>query len=79
MILAVIVGFKNPLIWLLLLASLPRIVGGWKADPATQPYYQVATADKWKYGFAYLGLASFLGAGSWYLDNFLTNIHSTLM
>ncbi len=79
MILAVIVGFKNSLIWLLLLASLPRIVGGWKADPATQPYYQVATVDKWKYGFAYVGLATFLGAGSWYLDNFLTNIHATLM
>src|SRR5207248_2185939 len=34
----------NPLIWLLAILSLPRIVGGWKADPKTQPYYSVSAA-----------------------------------
>jgi Zn-dependent protease len=54
-------GFMNPFIWLLGLLSLPRIIGGWKADPATQPYYFVPPAVKWKYGLAYAGLAVFLG------------------
>jgi len=54
-------GFMNPFIWLLGLLSLPRIIGGWKADPATQPYYFVSPAVKWKYGLAYAGLAVFLG------------------
>jgi Zn-dependent protease len=59
-VIAVVVGFRNPLIWALLVLSIPRIIHGWRADPKTQPYYQVASAVKWKYGIAYLGLAVFL-------------------
>ncbi len=64
-------GFLNPFIWILGVLSLPRIIGGWKADPKTQPYYQVARADKWKFGVAYLGLAAILGAGYYLLHTFL--------
>jgi Zn-dependent protease len=67
-VIAFLVGFKNPLIWLLLLASLPRIIGGWKADPKTQPYYQVPVYEKWKYGMIYLGLAGFLAVGGFILN-----------
>ncbi len=60
-ILMVVFGFRNPMIWVLGFMSLPRIIGGWKADPATQPYYAVSTKAKVGYGFAYVGLAAFLG------------------
>ena len=53
----------NPLIAVLALLSLPRIIAGWKADPKTQPYYQVTASDRWKFAVAYLGLALFLGLG----------------
>lgn len=62
-VLMVIFGFRNPLILFLGIASIPRIIGAWKADPATQPYYQATTAARWKYGVAYIGLAGFLAAG----------------
>jgi hypothetical protein len=71
MIIAVIVGFRNPLIWLLLLVSIPRVISGWKADPKTQPYYQVSANDKWKYGSAYLGLASILAISGYNLQQFI--------
>jgi Zn-dependent protease len=61
---AVIVGFRNPLIWLLLIMSGPRIISAWRADPKTQPYYQVSFAAKWKYGVLYFGLAALLALGS---------------
>jgi Zn-dependent protease len=63
MIIGVIVGFQNPMIWLLLLMSVPRIISGWKADPRTQPYYQVPTIEKWKFGLIYFGLAIALALG----------------
>lgn len=59
-VLMVVLGFRNPMIWVLGLMSLPRIIGGWKADPATQPYYRVSTGVKIGYGLAYVGLACFL-------------------
>ena len=64
----VALGFLNPFIWLLGILSLPRIIGGWKADPATQPYYRVDPAVRIKYGLAYVGLAAFLGI-SWGLTH----------
>lgn len=72
MVIAVAVGFLNPLIWLMLLVSIPRIIAGWKADPTTQPYYQVPVADKWKYGTAYLGLALFLAISSYTIHQFIS-------
>ena len=50
----------NPLIIVLALMSLPRIISGWKAKPEDSPYYQATTADRWKFGAAYLGLAALL-------------------
>ncbi len=55
-----VVGFHNPLIWVLGVLSLPRIIRGWKADPKTQPYYQATKRDRIRYGLAYFGLAAFL-------------------
>ncbi len=60
-VLLFILAPRNPMIWLLALMSIPRIIGGWKADPKTQPYYQVTGRERWTYGFAYLGLAALLG------------------
>jgi Zn-dependent protease len=71
-ILALIVGFKNPFIWVLLAMSIPRIVGGWKANPATQPYYRVPTAVKWKYGILYIGLAICLALGGTAVGHVMT-------
>jgi Zn-dependent protease len=73
LIAAVAIGINriNPLIWILLLLSLPRIIAGWKADPKTQPYYQVPVIDKWKYGFAYVGLAGFLAFAGHEVDTAL--------
>ncbi|MDR3710136.1 MAG: hypothetical protein P4L33_17720 [Capsulimonadaceae bacterium] len=62
-VLMLFLGFMNPLIWILGLLSLPRVIAGWKADPATQPYYRVSNAARWKYGFAYLGLIALLAFG----------------
>ena len=61
----------NPLIAILALMSLPRIIAGWKADPKTQPYYRVAASDRWKFGFAYLGLALFLALSQYSLHVYL--------
>lgn len=61
----------NWLIGLLALLSLPRIISAWKADPKTQPYYQVATSDRWKFAVAYLGLALFLGLAQYSLHVYL--------
>lgn len=74
-VLTILVGFLNPFIWILGLLSLPRIIGGWKADPKTQPYYQATAADRWKYGLAYFGLAAFLGLGWFLLHDFLRTHH----
>lgn len=71
MIIAVVVGFLNPLIWLLLLVSIPRIISGWKADPKSQPYYRVPSAVKWKYGIAYISLAGILALGGHAAQMFL--------
>lgn len=59
-ILLFLIAPHNPLIWILALLSLPRIIGGWKAKPDENPYYQASRATKWKFGLAYLGLAAFL-------------------
>jgi Zn-dependent protease len=60
---ALLFRVNNPMIYVFGLLSLPRIIGGWKANPEIQPYYQVTSAAKWKYGLLYLGLVLFLVAG----------------
>lgn len=65
--------FVNPLIGLLGLLSLPRIIGGWKAKPEEQPYYQATAADRWKFGSAYVGLALFLALSSFLLMDYLVS------
>jgi Zn-dependent protease len=61
-----LVGWHNPMIWMLAIMSLPRIISGWKADPKTQPYYQVTARERVIFGAAYLGLAAFLAiSGIW--------------
>lgn len=77
-VILVIVGFRNPLIWVLGIISIPRIISGWKADPRTQPYYHASKADKWKFGIAYLGLAALLGVGYIVLRDYL-RMHYPLM
>jgi Zn-dependent protease len=62
-VIGVFAGFYNPFIWLLLIMSLPRIISGWKADPRTQPYYQVPAAARWNFGMLYGGLAACLAFG----------------
>ena len=62
---------RNPLIWLLALMSLPRIIGGWKAKPDENPYYQATAADRWRYGLAYGGLIIFLALGYLLLNDFV--------
>lgn len=74
-VLLILVGFRNPFIWILGLMSLPRIIGGWKADPKTQPYYQATAADRWRYALAYIGLIAFLGVGWYRLHIFLRTHH----
>jgi len=79
-VIAVVVGFRNPLIWILLVASIPRIISGWKADPKTQPYYKVPAAAKWKYGIAYLGLAALLAVGGSISHGVMVHLsHSSLI
>jgi Zn-dependent protease len=73
-VLAIPVGFLNPFIWLLALASLPRIKSGWKADPKTQPYYQVSTSTKWEYGILYVGLAILLAIGMFVSEGIIKGI-----
>ena len=61
----------NPLIVLLALMSLPRIIAGWKAKPEDSPYYQATSADRWRYGAVYLGLAAFLAVAGYGLHSYL--------
>lgn len=70
-VLLLLVGWRNPLILILGLVSIPRIIRGWRADPATQPYYRASAADRWKFGTAYFGLAAFLGIGVLLLRGYL--------
>jgi Zn-dependent protease len=58
-VLLVLVAHYNPFIWLLAIMSLPRIIGHWKASP-NDPFYRVTSADRWRYGIAYLGLIGIL-------------------
>ena len=64
----------NPLIIVLALMSLPRIISGWKAKPEDSPYYQATTADRWKFGAAYLGLAAFLAVLGYSVHSYLSTI-----
>ncbi len=61
----------NPLIIVLALMSLPRIIAGWKAKPEDSPYYHATSADRWRYGAVYLGLAAFLAVAGYSLHTYL--------
>jgi Zn-dependent protease len=58
-VLLCLVAPHNPIIWLLAILSLPRIIGHWRGKP-TDPYFRVTSADRWRYGIAYLGLIGIL-------------------
>jgi Zn-dependent protease len=73
-ILGIIFHIYNPMIWVLLVLSLPRALAGWKADPTTQPYYQVAPATRLAYGVSYLGLAALLALGQAYTNGVLAHL-----
>lgn len=75
-VLLFVVGITNPMIWVLVLMSLPRIIAGWKADPRTQPYYRVSTTARVKYGIAYLGLAAFLALSNLWLTDWIHSLAS---
>lgn len=66
-VLLFVIAPGNPLIWVLALMSLPRIIGGWKAKPNLQPYYQASAQDRWRFGLMYAGLAAFLALSSYLL------------
>ncbi|MBV9850733.1 MAG: site-2 protease family protein [Armatimonadetes bacterium] len=70
-VLLFVIAPRNPLIWILALLSLPRIIGGWKAQPSADPYYQATASDRWKVGVAYFGLAAFLGIAYLWLHQHL--------
>ena len=70
-VILIFIGFRNPLIWVLGVLSIPRVVSGWKADPKTMPFYRVSPGDRWRYGAAWFGLAAFLGVGYVLLHDFL--------
>jgi Zn-dependent protease len=69
----------NPLIIVLALMSLPRIISGWKARPEDSPYYQATTADRWKFGAAYLGLAALLAVLGYSVHSYLRLIPHPLV
>ncbi|HEY3329339.1 MAG TPA: site-2 protease family protein [Capsulimonadaceae bacterium] len=75
-VILVLFGFRNPMIWVLGVLSIPRIISGWKADPKTQPYYQVSTKTKVAYGFAYAGLAGFLAIAMMLSHDMMSGIMS---
>jgi Zn-dependent protease len=73
-VLLLLVGFHNPMIWILAMMSLPRIIGGWKADPETQPYYRVKPGERWIYGVSYIALAAFLAFSGIWLTGWIRSI-----
>lgn len=56
----------NPIIYILALMSLPRVITGWKADPATQPYFRASAKQRVFYAISYIVMAAYLAAG-WFL------------
>jgi Zn-dependent protease len=56
----------NPIIYILALLSIPRVISGWKADPATQPYYRAKVKQRVLYTIGYFTMAAYL-AGCWFL------------
>ncbi|MBC8102506.1 MAG: hypothetical protein H7Z41_07940 [Cytophagales bacterium] len=79
-------GLLNPLIFLLALASLPRILSGWKVGkrkPGTDPvaaqaaeaYFRVSPRDQWRYGFAYFGLIVFLAVAVYFTHDYSIRRH----
>jgi Zn-dependent protease len=55
--------FLNPLIIVLLVVVVARAVAGWNADSAAQRHSQVAVADRWRHGLAYIGVTAVLAIG----------------
>ena len=46
-------------------------IAGWKTKPEESDYYHATSADRWKFGAAYLGLAAFLALMGFGLHSFL--------
>ncbi len=74
-VLLLLVGFRNPFIWILAFVSIPRIISGWKADP-TNPYYITTPRQKIIYALAYFGLAATLGLLFLYVNSLLDTVLS---
>jgi len=56
--------FPNFIVWLMVLASLPRVVSLFrKRTEEEQRYYEVKPAQRWTMSFLYFGLIAFLIAG----------------
>lgn len=56
--------YPNFIVWLMIIASLPRIVSLFrKRTDEEQRYYEVTPARRWTMSFAYFGLIAFLIAG----------------
>ena len=56
--------FPNFIVWLMVLASLPRVVSLFrKRTEEEQRYYEVTTTQRWTMSFLYFGLIAFLIAG----------------
>jgi Zn-dependent protease len=53
----VAIWWHNPFVLILGLLSLPRIIGGWKVNPAESAYFKATSRDRWTYAFAYPAIA----------------------
>ena len=60
-VLMLLMAFLNPLILVLFILSLPRVIAGWKSKGADMPYFKATAAQRWMFGFAYIGLVVVLG------------------
>jgi Zn-dependent protease len=70
---------RNPMIWILALLSIPWVIMNWRGNAKDDPYFQATTADRWKYGFAYIGLAGFLALSSHMIMQHLTSSRPSII
>ena len=60
MVILLILRPLNPLLWLIVILSIPRMIQAWRKDPKTQQYYAVPVKTRFTYLAAYLLLAGIL-------------------